>query len=276
MTSRNYCITFWSKPQCFDQDIIRYAIIGEEICPETKKIHWQGYVELNHAVRISQLKSIFNDKTLHAEKKSKQSTRDQAREYCMKDGKYEEYGTWIKGQGNRSDLTGIVEELKEGKPIATIMVDYPEIYCRYRNGLKDIANSVTKSSTTAFRHVEVILLTGPTGCGKTRKAMEEAQFKIQGSQLDWWQDYNQEQIICIDEYSNDLKITELLALLDGYQLRLNVKGSHTYANWNKVYITTNLREEEIHDGAKPAHRAALFRRITKIVSFWDEKLCHEV
>ncbi len=273
MTSRHYCITFFTKPTVRINDKIRYAIYGRETCPKTGKIHWQGYVELFNPTRVAGLKKLYNDKTIHLEKRA--GTREQARDYCKKEAKFKEYGKWIKGQGHRSDLESVIESLQEGSKISEIMLAEPKVYCQYRNGLKEIAAHYVKEKTKEFRKVNVTLLTGPTQCGKTRHAMEHAQYKIQGNKMDWWQDYDLEEKILIDEYNNDVPITELLALLDGYQLRLNVKSSHTYANWNEVYITTNLKIDEIHQQAKPAHRAALFRRITKIINFWPEDICNE-
>lgn len=268
MTSRHYCITFFTEPSIRTHEKVRYAIYGKEIAPTTGAVHWQAYVELYKPQRIAALKKIYNDKTLHAE--IRRGTRDEARDYCKKDGDWTEHGKWIKGQGHRTDLETVVSEMQEGKKLSDIMTDQPALYCQYRNGLKDIAANITKKNTKKFRKVEVELLTGPTGCGKTRKAMETSEYRIQGTQLAWWQDYDGEDTICIDEYSNDVPITEMLNLLDGYQLRLNVKGTHTYANWNKVFITTNLKPDELHPNAKQAHRDALFRRITKITSFWDK------
>lgn len=280
--SRNYCITFFNEPKmkqiyCDDTEEypigieeMRYIIIGEEICPKTKKKHWHAYVEFFKPKRIAGVKKLFKDLTIHCEKR--RGTREQARDYCKKEQNYEEFGKWISGQGHRTDLEDIIEELQNGKKLSEVMMENPKTYCRYRNGLKDIASNVTKNNSKEFRQLEVTLLTGPTGCGKTREAMKNASYKIQGSQLAWWQDYEGEESIIIDEYSNDIKITELLAILDGYQLRLNIKGSHTYANWTKVYITTNLKPDELHKDAKPAHKDALFRRITKIENFWP---CNE-
>lgn len=267
---RNYCVTFFEEPQMRDNDKIRYAIYGKEICPTTGKIHWQSYIELNTPQRISALKKLYDDNTLHAEKR--RGTRDQAREYCMKDNNYTEHGKWISGQGHRSDLDSIVDQMKEGKSLEEIMLEYPKHYCRYRNGLKDIAATITVNNIPDFRELEVTLITGPTGCGKTRKAMEHAQFKIQGEQLQWWDGYQGESTILIDEYDNNVPISKILGILDGYKLRLDVKGSFTYAAWNKVYITTNLKMDELHSNAKDAHRDALFRRITHIEDMWDDEL----
>lgn len=265
---RNYCLTFYTEPKIEHKEGIRYFIAGKEICPSTGKLHWQAYIELYNSQRWNWIKKAFNDRTIHIE--GRLGTREQARDYCKKDKQYYEWGRWISGQGHRSDLETIATSLVNGEAtIEEIMEQAPSTYVQYRNGLKDLAALGTKKKTSEFRELEVILLTGPTGCGKTRTAMKEAQYRIQGTQLEWWQDYSGEDIICIDEYNNDVNITEMINLLDGYQLRLNVKGSHTYANWTKVFITTNLKIDEIHSNAKPAHRAALFRRITTIKEFWD-------
>lgn len=264
MTSRNYCLTFYTKP-CHN-DRIRYAIYGREICPTTGRLHWQSYIELATPMRMAGIKKLYNDNTIHIEKRVK--SREEARDYCKKDKCYEEYGKWICGQGHRTDLESIVDQLQDGLKISEIMMENPTLYCKYRNGIKDIAGVVTKQQTKEWRDVKVTLITGPTGCGKTRHANARSDYKIQAGQLKWWQDYEGEEAILIDEYNNDMAITDLLCLLDGYQLRLDVKGTHTYANWNKVYITTNLTIDELHPHAKDAHRKALLRRITKIKNMW--------
>lgn len=268
---RHYCLTFFKKPKMELLEGFRYVIIGEEIAPGTGKLHWQAYVELYNSQRWSFIKKSYEDKTIHIE--GRFGTRIQARDYCKKDNKFIELGKWITGQGHRSDLEEIARTLTSGEAtIQEVMEHAPRTYCQYRNGLNDLAAFGTKKKTKKFRKLEVTLLTGPTGCGKTRHAMKKATYRIQGTQLAWWQDYAGEDVICIDEYNNDVGITEMLNLLDGYQLRLNVKGKHTYANWTKVYITTNLKPEELHANAKKAHRDALFRRITRVKSLWNKEV----
>lgn len=272
MTSRSYCVTFWKKPAAIDDTKIRYAIYGLEICPETKKEHWQSYIEFEKAIRPAAVKKIYNDNTCHIEKRK--GTREEARTYCMKDNNFTEHGKWIKGQGHRTDLDLIVESMKEGKPLSEVMIEESTTYCKYRNGLKDIAGEIVKKKTKEFRKLEVELITGPTGTGKTRNAVEEnpEHYKIEGENLQWFDGYEQEKTLIIDEYDNQVNVTKLLNILDGYQLRLPIKGGFTWANYTKVVITTNLKLDEIHAKAKPEHRNALFRRITKIKNLWP---CHD-
>lgn len=266
--SRHYCFTAWTEPDTNDC-IYRYMIYGVEICPETKKKHYQGYMELYKPMRLKGVKTAFGDNTMHLEKR--QGTRDQARAYCMKDGNFREFGTWIKGQGHRTDLEKVANKLVNGDvTITEVMEENPVLYCKYRNGLKDLGGLGMQRKTREFRKLEVEILSGPTGCGKTRRAFETAPdaYKIEGDNLTWWDGYNGEETIIIDEYNNNESVTKMLNLLDGYQLRLATKGSFTYANWTRVIITTNLTRDELHPNAKPAHRDALFRRVTDFVDMW--------
>lgn len=272
MTSRSYCFTAFNESKWEITSEYRYLIVGTEKCPTTGRLHYQCYIEFSSPVRPGKIKKIFNDKTIHVE--TRRGTREQAREYCMKDGNYQEFGNWSAGgQGTRNDLKTVITALKDGTRLSDIMMEEPELYCRYRNGLKDIAANVIKSRTSKFRHVEVEVILGDTGLGKTRGAVESCgdtpYFMIHGDNMKWWNGYDDEKILIIDEYSNDVPITTLLSLLDGYQKRLEVKGGFTYANWEKVIITTNLKRHELHGNAKPAHIAALNRRITKWTDLWE-------
>lgn len=91
MISRSYCFTAWKKPIYTDAPV-RYIVVGEEICPTTGKLHYQGYVEFTRSVRMNAVKKYFSDNTMHLEKRK--GSREQARCYCMKDKKYTEVGTF--------------------------------------------------------------------------------------------------------------------------------------------------------------------------------------
>jgi len=268
-------ITFWNDPEIVIDDKITYFVSGKETCPETNREHWHVYVEFKKMKRSTLLNRLGGDKKV---KCLQVQMKDAYIAYCKKDGNFTEGGTMSGGQGARTDLKGIVDALKAGTKLQDIMLENPEVYCRYRNGLKDIAAVVIQKSLPDWRDIDVVLMTGPTGCGKTREAWNFSlnRYKIMGTMLNWWQDYEGQDTLIIDEYNNDVKITALLPLLDGYECRLAVKGGHTYANWTKIFITTNLTVEELHRDAKPEHKKALMRRITQIRSFWPLKSGDEV
>ncbi len=243
------------------KDVIRYIIFGKEICPKTKKLHYQVFIQFVNAKAMGGVKRTVGSKKIHCEKcwaDEKSNVR-----YCSKDGDFKELGQW-KTMGGRTDLEHIKKMCLDQEDDLQIANTHFGSFIRYHTGIAKYKQLVNKEKTKSFRKVEVILIKGPTNTNKTRTAMKDATFKIQGSQLQWWDGYNQEKTICIDEYSNDVKITNLLSLLDGYQLRLPIKGAFTYANWTKVYITTNLME--LHTQAIEEHQDALMRRITSVIN----------
>ncbi len=247
-------------------DIIRYICAGVEICPKTGKEHIQGWIQFTTKRRMNGVKRILGSKKIHVE--ACYGTPTQNDTYCQKDKKYLTFGSYIK-QGQRTDLEGLVKLIEEGKPMLEVARSNPSTYLQYHSGLAKYKGMVDKEHSATFRKVEVIYLWGKTGTGKTRRAMEEATYKIEGSALKWWDGYEGEKCILIDEYDNDVNITKMLNILDGYQLRLDIKGAFAYARWNKVYITSNIPFEELHPNAKPAHRAALRRRITQVIELVD-------
>lgn len=264
--SRNWCFTDfelkkWDEIMVENEVGIRYICYGVETCPTTGKQHHQGWVQFETPVSLRTAKKRMN---FNGHLEACRGSEFDNEKYCKKDGEFFSLGKFKK-QGQRVDLEEIRDEILNGVTIEEIAIKYPKKYCQYRNGLRDIAGIVAKNNTKEFREVEVIVIWGETDTGKTRTAMEEAEYKIDASELQWWDGYNGEKTICIDEYDNDVKITKMLNILDGYQLRLPIKGGHTYANWNKVFITSNVDPQYWHENAKEVHRRALFRRITKVI-----------
>lgn len=107
-----------------------YIIYGIEICPETKKEHYQGYMEFDGQIRFGQLKKIFPK--MHIEQRK--GTQKQAIEYCKKDGKVYEYGE-KKEQGKRNDLRDIAETVIK-KGVQAVIEEHPEEFIKYTKGLK--------------------------------------------------------------------------------------------------------------------------------------------
>lgn len=277
---RNWAFTDY---ELLDWDVIsknekiRYVVIGTEICPKTAKVHYQGFIQGYKPERRSSLKKMIGCKKIHLEQCIKDAETNIA--YCKKDMEFKEFGE-PSLMGQRTDIQQAADMIDDGATLAEVAYVHKSIAIKYPGGLKfykamhDETNAPTADERAA--HFWVGLITGDTGTNKTRRAMEDREhgvpYKIQGANLEWWDGYNGEKTIVIDEYNNDVSITRMLELLDVYKTRIAVKGSFTWAKWIKIWITTNLKIDEIHPNAKPAHRRALFRRITEVFDEWDKKL----
>jgi len=262
--SKNYCFTDY---ELLDWDIIykesdeiRYICWGLEVCPSTKRKHYQGWIQIKNKKRIGGIKKLCRSKKIHIE--SCMGTEGENNKYCQKDNLYQTVGEFIT-QGKRTDLDELKRILDRGGTLRDIANENMQAFVQYNRGFEKYKNMIDKVTRKSFRKLEVILIHGETGSGKTKKAMEynDDTYKIQGSALKWWDGYDGEKTLVIDEYDNQINCTELLSILDGYQLRLAIKGGFTYANWNQVIITTNYKE--LHSRARGMHLLALERRITK-------------
>ncbi len=245
-------------------DIIKFIGWGAETCPETKRAHYQGWVQFRSLKTMFGVKKTFGSQKIHVE--SMRGTPEQCEKYCKKDGKYSCVGKYTT-QGARTSTEEIKKDLDEGVPILDIAKEHFMAYLQYGRAWERYSAMLLEEKTRDFRHVEVFIYVGETGSGKTRQAVEEnpGHFMLKGCQLRWWNYYVGQDVLIIDEYANNISITELLPLLDGYQMRLETKGGFTFANWTKVIITTNL--EILHEHARVEHIAALKRRVTKVLHF---------
>jgi len=264
---RNTCLTFYTEP-IFPEGKCDYLIVGRETCPSTGTIHWQAYAEFDNPVTMATIKKRFKDNTVHISEKYPDSTQYDCITYCKKEGEFKEYGN-KKNQGQRTDLERIAKGLVEATlTLEDVMVEDPELYCKYRNGLKDLSALGCKNASKEFRKINTEVYVGDAGTGKTRKAIEEnPNYYILDMASDdkvWFDGYNGESTLIIDDFYGWIKYGQLLRLLDGYQCRLNVKGSFTYARWTKICITSNKNPKDWYEkGLTPA----LKRRLTKIIHF---------
>ncbi len=264
---RNWCFTDfgkteWKKLYEDYKEEIRYLCVGIEHCPTTARTHYQGWIQFEKPKTMSSVKKITQSLKIHLE--GCRGNPEQNTKYCKKDKDWEEYGKY-KTQGQRTDLLKIQESIEKGSKIIDIARDNFHYYLQYGKAFARYKQMIDKEKRKKFRKLEVTHIWGNTGSGKTRMALEASKdyYKIQGDELQWWDGYEGEDTLVIDEYDNNIKLTKLLGILDGYELRLPIKGGFTWANWTKVYITSNYKE--LHGSAKTKHREALQRRITRTI-----------
>lgn len=262
---RNLCFTLNNYTQdeydaLFALDT-KYIVIGKEV-GENLTPHLQGYLEFKNPRSFKALKK-FNPR-IHWE--SRRGTSVQASDYCKKDKDFVEKGK-LSRQGNRTDIQNVTNSILKGKTVTETALEFPETYLKYHKGMDKLRNIVLKTVSKEFRQVKVIVLYGKTGSGKTRRAIESAgndYYKLDQANNVWFDGYDGEKTLIIDDFYGWIRFGHLLNILDGHPLRLEVKGGFTYALWTTVYITSNVPHHEWYKLLTQTQRDALERRITEV------------
>lgn len=252
-------------------DRLRYLIFQKEICPETEREHFQGFLYSENPIGMQGAKNAIGDQIAHFE--PMRGSIQQAIDYCKKPETRVPGSTWEEEgeppeQGRRTDLHDFRDAVLGGVDDSTLVQDHIGCLAKYPRLESRLKAARDKELTRSFRSITVVVNWGDTGTGKTRGPYEEGAFIWHPSSPEWWDGYDGEEMILIDEFYGQLKPDRLLALLDGYQCRLPVKGAFTYAKWTKVYITSNQKPEDWYGEAVPdSVKAALMRRISQVVHF---------
>lgn len=273
MKQRHWIITKGAKSEdekfCWKElpEGVRYVAGQLEKGAKTGYLHWQLYVELHSPQRRSWLKKVFKDKTIHCIARS-EGTREQARDYGLKEetriGEQIQMGEWIGGQGARSDWKGIQLMCEDGAPMLEIAEEYTGQFVRYSRGIEKLHRMYRKIESKKFRSVEVHVIIGVAGAGKTKSVYDKHDYEKVYALPDvdktiWFDGYEGEDVLLIDDFYGGIKYSLLLKILDGHPLQCPVKGGFIYANWTKVYITSN---DPIRTWYSKGFTEALRRRIT--------------
>lgn len=248
------------------ESIGRYIIYGREI-GENGTFHLQGYLELRSTQRMTAIKKFLP----RAHLETRKGTREQAREYCQKDGSCVEMGSWeAGGQGSRNDLRPVMAAIKQGTKTLDVIESNPNAYARYTKFFEKYQGLIEKETTQAFRDVHVEVHVGAAGCGKTRHAHEThpGLFTVNCEDSFPFDGYDGEDTILLDDFEGTIRYHQLLRVLDGHQYRCNVKGGHRYAKWTTVIITSNTKPEYWY---RIGLTDALARRFKRVTVWCDEE-----
>lgn len=248
-------------------DDFTYMVVGFEHAPSTGRPHLQGYVYFANPVRFSTVKDILgNDVHIEPARGSPQ----QNRVYCTKDGVFVERGD-LPVQGKRVDI----DDLKEMMAAGSSERDCVMAARSYQSAKHVQLLFSMKKPKLEFHKKEVLWYWGPTGTGKSRRALAVANERgysedtwISGSTLQWFQFYMDEKCAIFDDlrYSST-EFSTLLRLLDGYPYCVPVKGSARWWTPKLIIITTPYHPRDWSNVCKGEDIEQLVRRIDCIVEF---------
>lgn len=122
--------------------------------------------------------------------------------------------------------------------------------------------------------MDVVLLFGDPGTGKSTKARMYSKLYGKSYTLGvpsggnlWFDGYNGESTLLIDEFKGWIPPTKLNEILDKFKCKIEFKGSYGWAKWNHVFITSNYPPEEWWSEKVIWNKQSLLRRINHIYEF---------
>lgn len=246
-------------------DCITYIIFGKEVS-ESGTRHLQGFLYFKNPKESSWLKKHISRRIHFEEMKG---TPEQNQKYCSKDGDYTECGEIPKGQGFRADLEGVIISVKAGRSILDIANDHPFEMIKFNKGILSWRAMLQKPRTTKTK---IMWFWGPTGSGKSQEAFRIAQesgsFYYKEPLSKWWDGYDQQDVVIVDDYRPDfMTFAGLLRLFDRYPLKLEFKGGITEFNSKTIIITTPKDPENTWSSRSQEDIAQLLRRIEHVQLF---------
>lgn len=174
------------------------------------------------------------------------------------------------GQGSRTDLEGVYREIELGTRTREIISKFPSEYIKFHKGIQACISAlqpVRKWITKVFWYY------GPTGTGKSKEVYEkmyedEDNWYTKMGSNKWWDGYEGEENVIIDDYRRDLcTFSQLLRLCDRYPMKVECKGSSVQFLAKSIYITTSKNPRETWEGRCEEDIAQLNRRITEVKHF---------
>lgn len=226
----------WKKSQ--------YYICGREVGDVKETYHLQGYVRFKNPQSFDFVKKHIPRAHIEVARGSDEDNK----RYCSKQGDYDESGTISVGQGHRADISEVTDLIRSGSTtIEEIMFDYPELYVRYYRAFERMFSTLCQPRS---RPPEVYWRWGLAGTGKTRWVIDKhgpnnVYIKDNTS---WWDGYNQQDVILIDDFDNQIPYRTLLRILDRYAYQGQVKGGYVQINSPYIFITCEFHPTHYWSG----------------------------
>lgn len=230
-----------------------YTIFGREI-GDSGTPHLQGFVVFPKTKRLSALKKIHN--RCHWE--VARGTSLQAFDYCKKDGDYVEFGTFPASQGRRNDLEAAIATLKSDG-IAAVAREHTGVFIKYSRGIRDA--SLFLLEPYEHSNVRGYWIWGPPGTGKSYCARQFSDSFFIKEQNKWWDGYDGELNIILDDLDTNVLGYHLKIWCDRYACKGETKGGYIHLRHQRFIVTSNYSIEHLWS-EDPIMAEALNRRFS--------------
>lgn len=228
-------------------------------------------MEFTRSVRFNIVQRLFEG---HAWITTRRGTRDQARNYCMKEdtrisGPYEN-GDWrLGGEGTRTDILAVADRVQQGATASDVASEFPCTFIKYHRGVEKLVGYSEKQRT---QPPEIIICYGPTGTGKTKHCYDKyPRLYRKPCDTRWFDRYNGQTELILDDFGgamSKMSLLYLLQILDRYPMIVEAKGTYINMMATTIVITTNIHPRlwYNYDKREESYKA-LERRIHQVLYF---------
>lgn len=262
-TLNNYTPEEYESTKSFCEKEGKYFIIGRET-GDGGTPHIQGFVSLRVRRNFGYVR---NNLTSRCHIEGARGTARQNREYCSKDGDFEEGGK-LPGNISSTDeqFTEFRAAIRRGNSgLAEFADSYPGTFGR--NGFNLLRNAQLLITPISRADISVEWIYGSPGVGKSRRAHNTfPNAYLKEPRTKWWNGYLQEKEVIIDDFGpGGVDINHLLRWFDRYKCLVENKGGMLALHADKFIVTSNFHPKDVYCGfcgAEHPQLQALLRRVT--------------
>jgi len=222
----------------------RYVVFGYEIAPITGTPHLQGFAVFKKNFRLAGVRKLG----VNAHWEVARGSNEQASKYCKGESEGKEVNEFVelgelppaRGESEKERWAGARAAAESGD-----LSEVPDdIYVRYYRTLKEIGKD-HMNKPDDLEEVCGLWLYGPPGTGKSHLARAdhpEAYLKMQNK---WWDGYQGEQYVILDDFDSK-ELGHLLKIwVDKYSFLAETKGGAIHIRPKKFIITSNYHPSEL-------------------------------
>lgn len=242
-----------------------FTIYGREVGETCQTPHLQIYFYKATKITFNSIQKTLKRAHLIASSGTPQQNKD----YCSKGSQtkmeWETLGTagpnygkdadvWESGtlpsQGKRNDLKQLVENIvTNATSINQLIYEDPMAYHQYGRTLEKI-EQLQKRKEYRTQKTTCEWIYGDSGTGKSYEAFAnynpQTHYNHQDDGL-WWDNYNQQDIVIINEFRGEIKYKRLLELTDSYPCNVPQRNKPPIPFISRhIIITSSKSPEEIY------------------------------
>lgn len=253
---------------------LKYAVYQYER-GENGTPHIQGFIIYKNSKRFKNVKQDFPTAHIQAPNGSNVENRD----YCTKKdtriAEPVELGEFSEMR-SRNDIVQFLEMLKLGASNVLLKNMFPVLYTQYGSDKIERfrQDELKEEYGQKFRDINVTYIYGDTRLGKTTYIYEKFPIKdicrINNYERGTFENYTNQKILVLDEFTGKLDITFMNNLLDKFPVDLPARFSNRTACFSEVYIISNLPLDRLYNlerQSSPEVYNAFIARIQNIIKF---------